>query len=106
MDIKSQEAQSMSVGDKSSIQSELVAGRNIEPTIADIRNEARHLSETLEQCRKENLALRQQLAEQPNVDVLVEALKYYSDKKHISLDGAENGVIARKALATYQAKKE
>lgn len=55
---------------------------------------------------KEITALRQQLAEQPKADVLVEALKFYANKNHMSLDGTENGVIALKALATYQAKKE
>jgi hypothetical protein len=64
MDIKAQSGQSIGTDYKDKKKTELVAGRNIEPTLEDIRAEARYFSETLDQCRKENSILRQQLAEQ------------------------------------------
>ena len=43
----------------------------------------------------------QQLAEQPNVDVLVEALKHYS---YPEVTYRSSNAVALKALATYQSK--
>lgn len=70
---------------------------------AEIKKLQTELQNWKDFCKK---VQRQHLAEQPNVDVLVEALKFYANKNHMSLDGTENGVIALKALATYQAKNE
>ena len=60
----------------------------------------------LQTLRTEITTLRQQLAEQPNVDVLVEALETISNWR-FSWDG-DCGVtsVADKALATYQSKNE
>ena len=48
-------------------------------------------------------SLHQQLAEQPNVDVLVEALKHYS---YPEVTYRSSNAVALKALATYQSKNE